>query len=59
MAESLGLDVVAEGVEDEAQLAFLRERGCPHAQGFLFSRAVEPEAFLALLEKDDRASPAG
>jgi diguanylate cyclase (GGDEF)-like protein len=56
MAESLGLDVVAEGVEDEAQLAFLRERGCPHAQGFLFSRAVEPEAFLALLEKDDRAS---
>jgi diguanylate cyclase (GGDEF)-like protein len=51
MAQSLGLDVVAEGVEKEDQLAFLRERGCAHVQGYLFSRAVEPGAFAELLAR--------
>jgi EAL domain-containing protein (putative c-di-GMP-specific phosphodiesterase class I) len=36
MAAALGLDVVAEGVESEAQAALLRELGCPLAQGFHF-----------------------
>jgi len=36
MAEALGLDVVAEGVEDERQAAVLEHLGCPLAQGFLF-----------------------
>jgi diguanylate cyclase (GGDEF)-like protein len=60
MAKSLGLDVVAEGVEKEEQLAFLRERDCAHVQGFLFSKAVEPAAFAVLLEKGlpDRGRPA-
>ena len=36
MATALGLDVVAEGVENESQAALLRELACPMAQGFLF-----------------------
>lgn len=41
MAHSLGLQVVAEGVETAAQLAFLRERGCEEVQGFYFMRPVD------------------
>jgi EAL domain-containing protein (putative c-di-GMP-specific phosphodiesterase class I) len=40
MAHRLGLEVVAEGVETEAQLAFLKEQGCELYQGFLFARPV-------------------
>ena len=43
MSHSLGLRVLAEGVETEGQLAFLRDRGCDEYQGFLFSRAVPPD----------------
>jgi diguanylate cyclase (GGDEF)-like protein len=38
MAEALELDVIAEGVETEQQLAWLREQGCDYAQGFLLGR---------------------
>ena len=50
MAQALGLDVVAEGIEDDAQLAAMRALGCPHGQGFVFSPAgaASPTA-LALL----------
>ena len=34
------MDLVAEGVEHPAQMAFLREQGCPAAQGYLFSRPL-------------------
>jgi diguanylate cyclase (GGDEF)-like protein/PAS domain S-box-containing protein len=44
MAHRLKRRVVAEGVEDEAQLAFLRAEGCDCAQGWLFSRALPAEA---------------
>ena len=50
MAESLNLSVVAEGVEYEAQAAFLIEKRCDEFQGFLFSRPVEADVFLALVE---------
>jgi diguanylate cyclase (GGDEF)-like protein len=43
----LGLDVVAEGVETDAQLALLRGTGCTLAQGFLFSRPVPAESIDA------------
>jgi diguanylate cyclase (GGDEF)-like protein len=49
MAQSLGLRVVAEGVENLDQLQFLRAHSCDEAQGFLFSRAVPPDEFAALL----------
>ncbi len=49
MGRSLGMEVVAEGVESEEQLALLRSRDCHFAQGRLFGDAVSAEEFLALL----------
>jgi diguanylate cyclase (GGDEF)-like protein len=49
LAENLGLDVVAEGVENNDQMAFLKQLQCKYAQGFLFSRAVDAEAATKLL----------
>ena len=51
MARSLGMKVVAEGVETEDQLQFLRARGCDAFQGYYFSRPVPAEAFLGLLRE--------
>ena len=47
MARSLGLELVAEGVETSSQLARLRELGCLRAQGYLFSPPL-PAAELDL-----------
>ena len=49
MARSLNLRVVAEGVETQAEVAFLRAHQCDEAQGFYFSRPVAPEQFAKLL----------
>jgi diguanylate cyclase (GGDEF)-like protein len=46
LALRLDYDVVAEGVETEEQLALLRQLGCPHAQGYLFSRAMIRSEFV-------------
>ena len=49
LAHELGLKVVAEGVEDEECLAFLRDAHCDMAQGYLISRPVDAAAIAALL----------
>ncbi len=49
LAHSLKLQVVAEGIEDDEQRAFLRETSCDLGQGYLFSRPVSPEEIGALL----------
>ena len=49
MGHALRLSVIAEGVETEAQLAFLRANGCESYQGYLFSPPLPPAAFARLL----------
>jgi len=49
MARSLGLDVVAEGVETEEQLSLLAQEGCTLYQGYLCSPPVTSEALAALV----------
>jgi EAL domain-containing protein (putative c-di-GMP-specific phosphodiesterase class I) len=49
MAASLGLRVVAEGIETETQAEAMRARGCQRGQGYLFSRPVPGEVLERLL----------
>jgi EAL domain-containing protein (putative c-di-GMP-specific phosphodiesterase class I) len=49
MANKLGMDVIAEGVETEEQRAFLELQGCPAIQGYLFGKPVPIEQFERLL----------
>jgi EAL domain-containing protein (putative c-di-GMP-specific phosphodiesterase class I) len=51
LARSLGIKVLAEGVEDDTQLSFLNNYGCNYGQGFLFGRPVVPEVFVELVRK--------
>jgi len=58
IANSLGLEVVAEGVETEEQLAILNDLGCGSAQGFLFSRPIKAACIETIL-LNGRRIPAG
>jgi diguanylate cyclase (GGDEF)-like protein len=49
LARSLGLRMVAEGIESPEQEAMLRAFGCPLGQGFLFARPLEPQQLHAML----------
>jgi diguanylate cyclase (GGDEF)-like protein/PAS domain S-box-containing protein len=51
MAHSLGLKVIAEGVETEAQLEFLRAQGCDMAQGYYFNRPLPAEEIMPILKQ--------
>jgi EAL domain-containing protein (putative c-di-GMP-specific phosphodiesterase class I) len=50
LGHELRLKVLAEGVETEQQLEFLRDNGCDEMQGYLFSRALSPTGLEALLK---------
>lgn len=52
MAGGLRLSLAAEGVENQAQLGYLARRGCGHAQGFVFSRALPAGAMSRVLAED-------
>jgi diguanylate cyclase (GGDEF)-like protein/PAS domain S-box-containing protein len=51
LAHALGLEVVAEGVEEQVQLQALVDLGCDRAQGFLFAHPAPPEALAELLSR--------
>jgi diguanylate cyclase (GGDEF)-like protein/PAS domain S-box-containing protein len=54
MGHTLGLTIIAEGVETEQQLRFLAEHGCNAYQGFLFSKAVTAEEFGKYLSSNEK-----
>jgi diguanylate cyclase (GGDEF)-like protein/PAS domain S-box-containing protein len=57
IANNFGLEVVAEGVESDDQLAFLRQYGCNKFQGYLFGRPVPPEQFERLCRTLEEQEP--
>ncbi len=57
MAQPFNLDVVAEGVEDWAQVARLRAIGCPLAQGFGYSHPLPADEITALLAAGNPLAP--
>mgnify|MGYP002681589177 CR=1 FL=1 len=56
MGKTLSLTVVAEGVETEEQLEFLRQRSCDEIQGFYFSKPIPPDEFARLLAQHSPSS---
>lgn len=52
MAHDLDLRVIAEGVETEEQLRFVKKNGCDMAQGFYLGRPVSPEAIEEILKQN-------
>ncbi len=56
LARSLGLHTLAEGVETEEQLAFLRDEGCQQIQGYLKARPLPPDAFALQVLQGSRGS---
>jgi EAL domain-containing protein (putative c-di-GMP-specific phosphodiesterase class I) len=59
MAHSLGIKVIAEGVETAEQVAFLRQYRCDGMQGYYISQPLPPEKFAELLRQQQRVSAGG
>ncbi|WP_159105399.1 putative bifunctional diguanylate cyclase/phosphodiesterase [Thiorhodococcus drewsii] len=58
LSKSLGLNIIAEGVETAGQLAYLSERRCDLIQGYYFARPLRADDFVALLERGPIQTPA-
>ncbi|MBT8467123.1 MAG: bifunctional diguanylate cyclase/phosphodiesterase, partial [Deltaproteobacteria bacterium] len=56
LGQTLGLEVIAEGVETEEQLTYMQEHGCDIAQGYLYSRPESPEDLTPWLMSNQRTS---
>jgi EAL domain-containing protein (putative c-di-GMP-specific phosphodiesterase class I) len=54
LAHELGLQVVAEGIEDQATLAILKQLGCDYAQGYFISKPISSTDFFELIAKQPR-----
>jgi sensor c-di-GMP phosphodiesterase-like protein len=52
MGNSLNLNIIAEGVETQAQYDFLRDNNCGQVQGFLFSRPLPSDEFIEMLRQN-------
>jgi EAL domain-containing protein (putative c-di-GMP-specific phosphodiesterase class I) len=59
LGHSLGLNVVAEGVEDEASTKVLRQYGCDHLQGYFFSAPMPPHKLEEWLRTSKWGYPTG
>lgn len=53
LAQSMGMNVIAEGVETQAQQEFLLNNGCMQFQGYLFSKPLPLQAFTAFVERQN------
>ena len=56
LGKNLGLEVIAEGVETEAQLDYVREHGCDTAQGYLYARPEPVDVVTPWLKDNQRVS---
>lgn len=56
LGKNLGLEIIAEGVETETQLEYLRAQGCDIAQGYLYARPAAPEQLTPWLAANQRIS---
>ncbi len=59
LGQAMNLEVIAEGVETEGQLEFLRQEGCQQVQGFLFAKPMNAEALINWMAQQGQKMPAG
>ena len=57
IAKNLGLLIVAEGIEEQAEADHLRELGCQYGQGYLYGKAMPLEELVALVEQQEKQDP--